>query len=82
MISEGWLYNRSHIIGFQISGLNDEKMNLMTGNAGEEPMHTYEDLTANHMRNNHEYHVLYRVTPEFGDDNLLAYGVLMESGCL
>ena len=74
------------MIGFQISGLNDEATNLMTGkrdfNASEESMLTYENLTANHMRDNHEHHVLYRVTPEFGDDNLLAYGVLMESDCL
>ena len=86
IVSGGWLYNRSHIIGFQISGLNDEAKNLMTGtrafNASEESMLTYENLTAGHMRENHEHHVLYRVTPEFGDDNLLAYGVLMESDCL
>ena len=86
IVSGGWLYNRSHIIGFQISGLNDEAKNLVTGtrafNASEESMLTYENLTAGHMRENHEHHVLYRVTPEFGDDNLLAYGVLMESDCL
>ena len=86
IVSGGWLYNRSHIIGFQISGLNDEAKNLMTGtrafSASEESMLTYENLTAGHMRENHEHHVLYRVTPEFGDDNLLAYGVLMESDCL
>ena len=86
IVSGGWLYNRSHIIGFQISGLNDEAKNLMTGtrafNASEESMLTYENLTAGHMRENHEHHVLYRVTPEFGDYNLLAYGVLMESDCL
>ena len=86
IVSGGWLYNRSHIIGFQISGLNDEAKNLMTGtrafSASEESMLTYENLTAGHMRENHEHHVLYRVTPEFGDDNLLAYGVLMDSDCL
>ena len=86
IVSGGWLYNRSHIIGFQISGLNDDPLNLMTGtrafNASENSMLTYENLTANHMRENHEHHVLYRVSPEFGDDNLLAYGVLMESDCL
>lgn len=86
IVSGGWLYNRSHIIGFQISGLNDNSLNLMTGtrafNASESSMLTYENLTANHMRENHEHHVLYRVSPEFGDDNLLAYGVLMESDCL
>lgn len=86
IVSGGWLYNRSHIIGFQISGLNDEKTNLMTGtrafNASSDSMLTYENLTANHMRDNQEHHVLYRVTPEFGEENLLAYGVLMESDCL
>ena len=86
IVSGEWLYNRSHIIGFQISGLNDEKTNLMTGtrafNASSDSMLTYENLTANHMRTNQEHHVLYRVTPEFGEENLLAYGVLMESDCL
>ena len=44
IVSGGWLYNRSHIIGFQISGINDEAKNLMTGtrafNAREESMIT------------------------------------------
>lgn len=86
IVSGRYLYNRSHIIGFQICGLNDEKRNLMTGtrafNAGENSMVTFENMTADHMRENRTHHVLYRVTPDFEGSNLLAYGVLIESDCL
>ena len=86
IVSGRYLYNRSHIIGFQICGLNDEKRNLMTGtrafNAGENSMLTFENMTADHMRENRTHHVLYRVTPDFEGSNLLAYGVLIESDCL
>ena len=86
IIPTRWIYNRSHIIGFQICGLNDEKRNLMTGtrafNAGENSMLTFENMTADHMRENRTHHVLYRVTPDFEGSNLLAYGVLIESDCL
>ncbi len=86
IVSGGYLYNRSHIIGFQISGLNDVETNLMTGtrafNAGENSMVTFENMTADHMRDYRTHHVLYRVTPDFEGSNLLAYGVLIESDCL
>lgn len=86
IVSGRWLYNRSHIIGFQICGLNDEPKNLMTGtrafNAGENSMVTFENMTADHMREYRNHHMLYRVTPDFEGTNLLAYGVLIESDCL
>ena len=87
IVDGGWLYNRSHLIGFQISGLQDEPRNLMTGtrafNAGEDgSMLTYENIVAGHLRTNKSHDVLYRVSPDFHGDNLLAHGVLMEADCL
>ena len=58
----------------------------MTGtrafNAGENSMVTFENMTADHMREYRSHHVLYRVTPDFGGSNLVAFGVLIESDCL
>lgn len=84
LVEGGWLYNRSHQIGFQISGLNDVPENLMTGTRmfNSPGMLQFEDMTADHMRDQRSHHVLYRVTPDFGGGNLLAYGVTMESDCL
>lgn len=84
LVEGGWLYNRSHQIGFQISGLNDIPENLMTGTRmfNTPGMLQFEDMTADHMRDQRSHHVLYRVTPDFKGNNLLAYGVTMESDCL
>lgn len=86
IVSGGWLWNRSHVCAFQLCGLSNEARNLMTGtrafNAGENSMVTFENMTADHMREYRSHHVLYRVTPDFGDRNLVAYGVLIESDCL
>lgn len=84
IVEGGWLYNRSHLIGYQLSGIEDEPRDLMTGTRmfNTPGMLEFEDMTADHMRDNRTHHVLYRVTPDFGSDNLLAYGVTMESDCL
>ena len=86
VVEGGWLYNRSHILGFQLSGLNDEPRNLMTGtrafNAGEDSMVTFENMVADHIKGHRDHYVLYRVTPDFEGANLLAYGVYMESDCI
>lgn len=86
IVSGGWLWNRSHVCAFQLCGLSNEARNLMTGtrafNAGENSMVTFENMTADHMREYRSHHVLYRVTPDFGGSNLVAYGVLIESDCL
>ena len=84
IVNGGWLYNRSHQIGFQISGLNDEPRNLMTGTRefNAPGMLQFENMTASHMRDNRDHHVLYRLTPDFHDNNLLAHGVTMESDCI
>ena len=74
-----YLYNRCHLIGYQLTGENSNEKNLITCtrkmNTGT--MLEYENKVANYIkRTNH--HVLYRVTPVFEGDNLLAKGVIME----
>lgn len=85
VVSGGWLYNRAHIIGYQLTGGKDDPLNLMTGTRefNTPGMLQFENITADHMKDRHNHHILYRVTPDFGEgDNLLAYGVLMESDCI
>ena len=74
------LYNRCHLIGYQLTGENANKKNLITGtkalnNSGMLP---YENLVAGYIKNTGN-HVLYRVTPIFKGDNLVASGVQMEA---
>jgi len=75
--SGGWLYNRSHLIGHQLTG-NDEPENIMTGTRWfNEEMIPFENFVADYIEST-ENHVRYRVTPVFEDDNLLASGAYME----
>ena len=79
-IVEGkYLYNRCHLIGFQLAGENANKRNLITGTRylNIEGMLPFENLVADYVQET-ENHVLYRVTPIFEGDNLVAHGVLME----
>ena len=74
-----YLYNRCHLIGFQLAGENANKKNLITGTRylNIEGMLPFENLVADYVKET-ENHVLYRVTPLFDEDNLVAHGVLME----
>lgn len=73
----GWLYNRSHLIGYQMTG-NDSSKNLMTGTRWfNVRMEEYENYVANYIETT-ENHVRYRVTPVFEGNNLLASGAYME----
>ena len=74
-----YLYNRCHLIGFQLAGENANKRNLITGTRylKIEGMLPLENLVADYVKET-ENHVLYRVTPLFDGDNLVAHGVLME----
>lgn len=75
--SGGWLYNRSHLIGHQMTG-NDEPQNIMTGTRWfNTRMLEYENFVANYVETTGN-HVRYRVTPVFEGDNLLASGAYME----
>lgn len=75
-----FLYNRCHLIGFQLAGENANELNLITGTRqlNNEGMLPFENKVANYVKKTGN-HVLYRVTPVFEDDNLLASGVLMEA---
>ena len=74
-----YLYNRCHLIGFQLSGENANKQNLITGTRylNVDGMLPFENMVADYVKET-ENHVLYRVTPIFDGDNLVADGVQME----
>ena len=75
-----YLYNRCHLIGYQLTGENANEKNLITCtrsmNTGE--MLKFENMVADYI-NETNNHVLYRVTPLFRDNNLVATGVKMEA---
>ena len=75
-----YLYNRCHLIGFQLTGENANKNNLITCTRymNTVGMLEFENKVAEYIRNT-KNHVLYRVTPIFENDNLLASGVQMEA---
>lgn len=75
-----YLYNRCHLIGYQLAGENANEQNLITGTRylNVEGMLPFENQVADYV-NGTKNHVLYRVTPVFDGDNLLASGVLMEA---
>lgn len=75
-----YLYNRCHLIGFQLAGENANEQNLITGTRymNVEGMLPFENQVADYVEET-EHHVLYRVTPIFQGDNLVASGVQMEA---
>lgn len=75
-----YLYNRCHLIGYQLTAENDNEKNLITGTRymNVEGMLPFEDMVADYVRET-DHHVLYRVTPVFRGKNLLAEGVQMEA---
>lgn len=74
-----YLYNRCHLIGYQLTGENTNEENLITGTRylNIDGMLPFENMVADYVQETNN-HVLYRVTPIFEGDNLLASGVLME----
>lgn len=78
-IPGGSLYNRCHLIAYQLTGVNDER-NLITGTRylNVEGMLPFEEMVADYIRET-DNHVLYRVTPYYEGDNLVASGVFMEA---
>ena len=74
------LYNRCHLIGFQLTGENANRQNLITGTRymNVDGMLPFENMVADYVKET-ENHVLYRVTPIFEGDNLVASGVQMEA---
>lgn len=80
IIKDRYLYNRCHLIGFQLAGENANEKNLITGTRylNVDGMLPFEDEIADYV-NNTGNHVLYRVTPVFDGDNLVSSGVQMEA---
>lgn len=75
-----YLYNRCHLIGYQLAGENANKQNLITGTRymNVEGMLPFENMVDDYVENTGN-HVLYRVTPIFEGTNLVANGVRMEA---
>ena len=80
LIKDLYLYNRCHLIGYQLTGENANERNLITGTRymNTEGMEPFESRVANYISSRNA-HVLYRVTPIFDGNDLLARGVLMEA---
>ncbi len=80
IVNGKYLYNRCHLIGYQLTGENDNEKNLITCtrqmNIGA--MLEYENKVADYVKKTNN-HILYRVTPVFKDSNLLATGVEIEA---
>lgn len=79
-VDGGWVYNRSHLIGFQLTGEQTNELNLITGTRymNVEGMLPFENQVAEYVKNTNN-HVLYEVTPIYEGDNLVASGVQLEA---
>ncbi len=80
LIDGNYLYNRCHLIGYQLAGENANEKNLITGTRylNVEGMLPFENQIADYVKSTN-HHVLYRVTPIFKDRELVCRGVLMEA---
>lgn len=80
-ISSGWLYNRSHLIGYQLTGQNNNPKNLMTGtrSLNSPEMLAHEMDIAYYLKQSSSHYIRYRVTPVFRGSELLPRGVQMEA---
>lgn len=79
LVSGGYIYNRCHLIGFQLTGENDNERNLITGTRylNIDGMLPFENMVADYVKETSN-HVMYRVTPVYDGYNLVASGVLIE----
>ncbi len=75
-----YIYNRCHLIGFQLAGENANEKNLITGTRylNVDGMLPFENLTADYVKNTGN-HVLYRITPVFVKNEMVCRGLLMEA---
>ncbi|NRO33251.1 DNA-entry nuclease [Lactobacillus helveticus] len=80
-IASGWLYNRCHLIGYQLTGQNNNLKNLITGTRqlNDPDMLKYENKVADYIRSSNKHYIRYRVTPIWRGNELLARGVQMEA---
>lgn len=81
LIEDKYLYNRCHLIGYQLAGENANNKNLITGTRyfNVTGMLPFENKVRDYINNNKKNHVLYRVTPIYEGNNLVANGVQMEA---
>ena len=79
-VEGGSLYNRSHLIGWQLAGENDNEYNLITGTRymNAYVMLPFENMVADYIHETGN-HVLYRITPVYEGENLVASGLQMEA---
>ena len=79
-ISGGWLWNRCHLIGWQLSAENANRENLITGTRymNISGMLPFENMVADYIRETGN-HVAYRITPIYKGNNLVCSGVQMEA---
>ena len=79
-VDGGYLYNRCHLIGFQLTGENANKRNLITGTRylNVEAMLPFENIIDDYVEKTGN-NVMYRTTPVFTENNLVASGVLLEA---
>ena len=82
-IDGNYLYNRCHLLGFQLTGNSANKRNLITGTRylNIQGMLPFENQVADHVKD-FGHHVLYRVTPVFHQEELVCRGVQMEAYCV
>ena len=80
IVDGNYLYNRCHLIGYQLSGENANEKNLITGTRylNVQGMLPFENMVADYVKETGN-HVLYRVTPAFVGSELVARGVEMEA---
>lgn len=80
IVSGKYLYNRCHLIGYQLTGENANPKNLITctRSMNTEGMLEFENQVADYIKETNN-HVLYRVTPIFEENNLVASGVQIEA---
>lgn len=83
IVPGGYLFHRTHLIGFQLSGENANARNLITGTQylNIQGMKPFETRVASALKQRH-LHVPYRVTPIFDENSVIASGVLMEAASL
>ena len=81
LIQDKYLYNRCHVLGYQLSGDNATPENLFTGTRylNSETMVYFENMVASYLNDSGNRHVMYRVTPVYRGDDLVASGVQMEA---
>ncbi|CAH0418703.1 DNA/RNA non-specific endonuclease [Periweissella ghanensis] len=76
-----WLYNRSHLIGYQFTGQNNNLQNLVTGtrSLNDPGMSYYENMVASYLRSHPNDYVRYQITPYYRDQELVPRGVQMQA---